>query len=229
MLASGYSRSRGRTLGGTTTVYTKSKVSKKVIISYSKSLNNLCGLTMTVGIHKDTLSFKMAAVLLTMDSSISYVPLTRKMYLFRIVVAAKLARIAVKRGANFKLYRHRFCELISMLDPLDRACFVSARSTSAPAIAKSSGESVVIISKKRQTRKTGVVVKLPSYKLKVIDSLSLVLMGAVLVARKLLFKNTKAGYWRRLGVKPTTRGVAKNPVDHPHGGRENTILWPRTP
>jgi ribosomal protein L2 len=25
------------------------------------------------------------------------------------------------------------------------------------------------------------------------------------------------------------RGVVKNPVDHPHGGRTRTILWPRTP
>ncbi len=30
----------------------------------------------------------------------------------------------------------------------------------------------------------------------------------------------KAGYTRHLGIRPTVRGVAMNPVDHPHGGGE---------
>ena len=29
----------------------------------------------------------------------------------------------------------------------------------------------------------------------------------------------KAGRSRWLGIRPHTRGIAKNPVDHPHGGR----------
>jgi large subunit ribosomal protein L2 len=36
-------------------------------------------------------------------------------------------------------------------------------------------------------------------------------------------KNTKigkAGYTRHLGIRPTVRGVAMNPIDHPHGGGE---------
>jgi large subunit ribosomal protein L2 len=31
-----------------------------------------------------------------------------------------------------------------------------------------------------------------------------------------------AGFNRRLGFRPTVRGVAMNPVDHPHGGRTKT-------
>lgn len=30
----------------------------------------------------------------------------------------------------------------------------------------------------------------------------------------------KAGRNRALGVRPTVRGVAQNPCDHPHGGGE---------
>ena len=36
-------------------------------------------------------------------------------------------------------------------------------------------------------------------------------------------KNTqggKAGHSRYLGIRPTVRGVAMNPIDHPHGGGE---------
>lgn len=35
-----------------------------------------------------------------------------------------------------------------------------------------------------------------------------------------LIKRTSAGFFRRLGLKPKVRGVAKNPIDHPHGGGE---------
>lgn len=31
----------------------------------------------------------------------------------------------------------------------------------------------------------------------------------------------KAGVKRNKGIRPTVRGVAMNPVDHPHGGRTN--------
>lgn len=39
----------------------------------------------------------------------------------------------------------------------------------------------------------------------------------------------KAGYRRLLGVRPTVRGVAMNPVDHPHGGRTKTSSPEVTP
>lgn len=41
----------------------------------------------------------------------------------------------------------------------------------------------------------------------------------------------KAGRWRWLGRRPVTRGMAKNPVDHPHGGGEGRSKGnhPQTP
>jgi large subunit ribosomal protein L2 len=39
----------------------------------------------------------------------------------------------------------------------------------------------------------------------------------------------KAGSNRRLGVRPSVRGVAMNPVDHPHGGRTKTNSPELTP
>jgi large subunit ribosomal protein L2 len=39
----------------------------------------------------------------------------------------------------------------------------------------------------------------------------------------------KAGVSRWLGRRPITRGVAKNPVDHPHGGRTKGGVRPKTP
>jgi len=39
----------------------------------------------------------------------------------------------------------------------------------------------------------------------------------------------KAGINIKKGFRPTVRGVAKNPVDHPHGGRTKTNSPERTP
>jgi large subunit ribosomal protein L2 len=39
----------------------------------------------------------------------------------------------------------------------------------------------------------------------------------------------KAGRSRWMGIRPTVRGTAMNPVDHPHGGRSNGGGHPVTP
>jgi large subunit ribosomal protein L2 len=39
----------------------------------------------------------------------------------------------------------------------------------------------------------------------------------------------KAGVTRKLGIRPTVRGVAMNPVDHPHGGGEGRTSGGRHP
>lgn len=43
----------------------------------------------------------------------------------------------------------------------------------------------------------------------------------------------KAGRARKMGVRPTVRGVAMNPIDHPHGGGEGHtsigLKYPKTP
>ena len=39
----------------------------------------------------------------------------------------------------------------------------------------------------------------------------------------------KAGRARHMGVRPTIRGVAMNPVDHPHGGGEGKTSGGRHP
>ena len=39
----------------------------------------------------------------------------------------------------------------------------------------------------------------------------------------------KAGKARRLGRRPTVRGVAMNPIDHPHGGGEGKTAAGRHP
>jgi large subunit ribosomal protein L2 len=63
---------------------------------------------------------------------------------------------------------------------------------------------------------------LPTGKIKIISIYCLVSLGR---ASNIFYKNqffSKAGYNRNLGIRPSVRGVAMNPVDHPHGGRTKT-------
>ncbi len=39
----------------------------------------------------------------------------------------------------------------------------------------------------------------------------------------------KAGRKRHMGIRPTVRGVAMNPIDHPHGGGEGRTSGGRHP
>ncbi|CAL1401943.1 unnamed protein product [Linum trigynum] len=64
------------------------------------------------------------------------------------------------------------------------------------------------------------VIKLPSGAEKIIDARCRATVGVVSNASHGAKKLTKAGHSRWLGRRPVVRGVAMNPVDHPHGGGE---------
>ena len=78
-------------------------------------------------------------------------------------------------------------------------------------------------------RKGTALVQLPSGVKKIVSLFSTAYLGQVSIPFKKYCTNTKAGYWRSLGKKSMVRGVARNPVDHPHGGRTKSIKYPRTP
>lgn len=73
------------------------------------------------------------------------------------------------------------------------------------------------------------LVKLPSGVRKFFSLYSILLLGPSALKLKRKLSNTKSGFWRSYGLKPKVRGVARNPVDHPHGGRTKSIKYPRTP
>ena len=74
-----------------------------------------------------------------------------------------------------------------------------------------------------------VLIKLSSGVKKIFSYYSFVLLGQISLQDNKNFNNGKAGYWRTFGVKSLVRGVAMNPVDHPHGGRTKSVRYPRTP
>lgn len=77
--------------------------------------------------------------------------------------------------------------------------------------------------------KNMIKVSLPSGKFKIVSPYCMVTLGRAsnLLHNKEFF--TKSGYFRNLGFKSSVRGVAMNPVDHPHGGRTKTNSPELTP
>jgi len=79
-------------------------------------------------------------------------------------------------------------------------------------------------------RDTGYAqVKLASGELRIVRAECMATVGAVSNQEHSNRNLGKAGRKRWLGVRPTTRGVAMNPVDHPHGGGEGKTSGGRHP
>nr|YP_009672643.1 ribosomal protein L2 [Dictyopteris divaricata]QDB64128.1 ribosomal protein L2 [Dictyopteris divaricata] len=68
--------------------------------------------------------------------------------------------------------------------------------------------------------KTAAYVKLKSGKIYCFNIDTIASLGVVSNSNKKFKKLKKAGQSRWVGRRPTVRGVAMNPIDHPHGGGE---------
>ena len=74
-----------------------------------------------------------------------------------------------------------------------------------------------------------IMVKLTSKETRLISGECMATVGVVSNSDNKNKKIGKAGIKRHLGIKPTVRGVAMNPVDHPHGGGEGRTSGGRHP
>jgi large subunit ribosomal protein L2 len=74
-----------------------------------------------------------------------------------------------------------------------------------------------------QSTPTYVKVKMPSSKIICFQNIlqNEASLGIISNIKNNLISIGKAGRNRNLGVRPSVRGIAMNPVDHPHGGRTN--------
>lgn len=74
-----------------------------------------------------------------------------------------------------------------------------------------------------------IKIKLPSGQHKIVSIFCFATLGRVSNIWHLKERFAKAGFSRNIGLRPITRGVARNPVDHPHGGRTKTNSPTLTP
>ncbi|QXE46249.1 50S ribosomal protein L2 (mitochondrion) [Nitzschia inconspicua] len=93
---------------------------------------------------------------------------------------------------------------------------VSPKLFSPAQISRSAGTFSII----KEKTETYAVIELSSGELRYISSKCFASIGEVSKELYFLTRLGKAGQSRWLNKRPTTRGVATNPVDHPHGGGE---------
>jgi len=128
--------------------------------------------------------------------------------------------------SSYTIFKYNFFVLgslpknksISLIEPLPNKGIKYVRST---------GSSAKTL---KMNSLTGTaLVKLPSGVKKVFSTYSIASLGSVALPNQKKCKVNKAGFLSNFGKKSKVRGVAKNPVDHPHGGRNKAIKYQRTP
>lgn len=92
-------------------------------------------------------------------------------------------------------------------------------------LARSAGSSVQLVAKEGSL----VTVRMRSGEMRKVQADCKAVVGEVGNAEHNLTSFGKAGATRWRGVRPTVRGVAMNPVDHPHGGGEGRTSGGRHP
>ena len=92
-------------------------------------------------------------------------------------------------------------------------------------LARSAGASVQLVAREGQY----ATIRLRSGEMRKVPVDCRATLGEVSNSEHSLQKLGKAGAARWRGVRPTVRGVAMNPVDHPHGGGEGRTSGGRHP
>lgn len=102
-------------------------------------------------------------------------------------------------------------------------------------IARSAGNYAVVMAHGEGSGKNSkyVQVKMPSSEIKLIHSDCYASIGSVSNDEHSSVRFGKAGRMRHMGIRPSVRGKAMNPNDHPHGGGEGVnpigLVHPKTP
>ena len=222
----------GRNASGRIVIWTKkSKLcrQRKFKANYSFRLRNIGFIASVIMLP---FSHKLFSLFFLSSGSATYLPTTSNHKLFILTrlysFNTKLDSFRNKLSLFFKkafilqgfyllihLPRHKPISLIEIL-PGKGVQYVRSPGTSAK------------MTRLSKNLNTGLLT-LPSGVRKIFSIFSISSLGANALSDNKLWANNKAGYSSKFGKKPMVRGVAKNPIDHPHGGRTKTIHYPRTP
>ncbi len=117
------------------------------------------------------------------------------------------------------------CYFLSELAVGDSIYNIELTPTKGSQLVRAGGTFAIILQKTEDF----ILVKMPSGELRKIPSQCKAFLGALAndTHNKVIWK--KAGKSRWLNIRPTVRGVAKNPIDHPHGGNTSGGCHPVTP
>lgn len=227
-----YKWNAGRSKQGRIVIWTKSKRTSK----YKQPTINYSFRSTSIGFVAGFLlrprTNRLISLLFLATGSVSYVPATTKHEMFKLtqlksafscstqlIDQLRLSEKYLTIAQSFFLIKHLpKNQPVSLLEIVPNSGIQYARST---------GVSARIV--KMDSRVSTSLIKLPSGVKKVFSTYSLGSEGGVAFPENKKWGNNSAGFYKRLGKKSKVRGVAMNPVDHPHGGRAKAIRYQRTP
>ena len=177
-------------------------------------------------------SHKLVSLVISSSGAITYTQTTTSHELFRYIsmrgLLARKNKLNLLKNRTFpenSIYQLFF--ILTQLPKNQPVSLIELKPYQGIQYSRSTGTHCTIL--KMDTRTSTGLVRLPSKVKKVFSIFSIASLGSVALSEKKRFKNNSAGYQSKYGRKCLTRGVAKNPVDHPHGGRAKAIKYQRTP
>jgi len=201
----GLKRSFGRSLtNGRITVWHKGGACKKSFRAINTTNNNFIGIVLTIMYDPFRNSF------------ISFIFDFKTSLFFNILSTAKLMTGSIVLTTNKKSDLNLGYRILLQNIPTG-SIFHSLSFKNTIKYARSAGTSCQLIQKLANNCK----VKLPSGAVVDVDAQSFGTLGSISNPQQNLISIGKAGKNRLKGIRPTVRGIAMNPVDHPHGGRTN--------
>jgi len=227
-----YKWKAGRSTQGRIVLWTRQSKKikyKKPFTNYTFRQKNLSIIAGFVFIPK---SNKLISLLFLSSGAITYVPTSVGHKLFELTKMEGLGfgqkRPEKSMGRYYPLsFFTKTFFIIARLPKNKKVSLLESRPGKGVQYVRSTGSCAQIL--KMDSRIGTSLVKLPSGMKKVFSMYSLGSLGSVALPENKKFTNTSAGFYRNHGVKSQVRGVAMNPVDHPHGGRTKAIKYQRTP
>jgi ribosomal protein L2 len=190
-----------------------------------RSLSLVLGFLYIPVLHKNY------SLIISSGGSMSYIPAT---YIHNIF---KVYKLYSSLDSNFFLKNYSYLssfikipKLMSLILQLPKYKIISSLEIfpgKGFQYIQSSGSKGFLV--KTDVKSNLALIKLPSGVHKIFSSYSTGFEGQIPFNQKKLKTRPNAGFFKNFGKKSLSRGVAKNPVDHPHGGRNKAIKYQRTP
>ncbi len=171
-----------------------------------------------IALEKDPNRSALIALIVYADGEKRYILATEGMKVNKVILNDE--KVAVKKGNRMMLKNIPVGTVVSSIEMIPGKGAQMIRSAG-------SGASLMGIDGKMAQ------LKLASGEIRLVPSDSYATIGQVSNFEHNTIKIGKAGRKRWMGIRPTVRGSAMNPVDHPHGGGEGRqgvgLKHPKTP
>ncbi len=213
-LSKGFTRSNGRNNFGRITSWHKSRGTKKLYRFVDFKRKKLDLKAEVLRIEHDPNRSCFIALIKYSDGVVSYILSPEELKVGDFVISSDDAEIKV--GNSLKFYHIPIGTEIHNIE---------LRPGKGGQLVRSAGNRAVLIGKDSGYAQ----VKLPSGEIRMILLECRASIGVLSNLDQKNVKFGKAGRKRWLGIRPTVRGVAMNPVDHPHGGGEGKTSGGRNP